>query len=782
MAGRLRLGSAVALLMLVAGAGWQACAQPAVRTIEQLNRLSHDQADRGLAVRIEGTVTFVQPYDGSLFVESDGHGTYVNFARDKGLKPGDRVVVKGVTDASFRPEVTATDVEVLGHGSLPKPVRTSFPDLIRARFDSRYVVVKGHVLSAAMDKSIPIPGMRLKLSVPEGEIEGRIAYPGSMKPEDMLDSEVDLTGVAGGAFDSRMEMAGVWLDVNSDKDVTVLRRAPASPWATPEVPLDEVLYAYRPSSKSERVHVTGTLTYYVPTELAVIEHHGRAMLVETGVGAPIAAGTPVEVTGFPEVVGGSVRITEGQIRATSDGSQVTPTPIDWEHASTGKFAYSLVAMEGEVVALVPDSRVILMVLKSEGHLYSATLRRSSGDSTEIGSQAIPEIGSRVRVTGVCFVDSGDHWRDRLWFDVRLRSLKDLVTLQAPSWWTVKRLAYVSTLLSIVILGAVIWAGLLDRRVRRQNAILARQSQEDAIRERRAARQEQSRSYILELINSTRPLPEVLAEIRKMVSTRLFGAPCWFELTGTAGEFVELERPTAEGVVSREMFSPDGSLLGKLMAAPVKGSTSEAELDAALNAGARLAELAIDTRRLYSDLRHRSEFDLLTDIPNRFSMEKHLDQLMASAHLRRGDDKAIFGLIYVDLDKFKEVNDRHGHRVGDLYLQAVTARMKFQLRNGDVLARVGGDEFIALVPILRSRADAEEIVVRLERSFDEPFEIEGVKFIGSASVGLAVYPEDGDSKEELQRAADAQMYAHKESKKAQELRDEAIRSRWSDGLA
>jgi diguanylate cyclase (GGDEF)-like protein len=98
-------------------------------------------------------------------------------------------------------------------------------------------------------------------------------------------------------------------------------------------------------------------------------------------------------------------------------------------------------------------------------------------------------------------------------------------------------------------------------------------------------------------------------------------------------------------------------------------------------------------------------------------------------------------------------------------------MKLQLRTGDVLARIGGDEFIALVPILRDRADAEQIAERLERCFDEPFELNGCWLRGSSSVGLAVYPEDGATKEELQRTADAAMYVHKESKRHQKQLDQ-----------
>ena len=114
--------------------------------------------------------------------------------------------------------------------------------------------------------------------------------------------------------------------------------------------------------------------------------------------------------------------------------------------------------------------------------------------------------------------------------------------------------------------------------------------------------------------------------------------------------------------------------------------------------AGLATLAIETSRLYCDLVHRSEFDLLTDVPNRFSMEKTLDTLIQDARQSAG----IFGLIYIDLNEFKQVNDAYGHQAGDLYLQEMVRRMKRQLRPGDTLARLGGDEFAVLVSGAQSR--------------------------------------------------------------------------------
>ncbi len=103
---------------------------------------------------------------------------------------------------------------------------------------------------------------------------------------------------------------------------------------------------------------------------------------------------------------------------------------------------------------------------------------------------------------------------------------------------------------------------------------------------------------------------------------------------------------------------------------------------------------------------------------------------------------------------------YGHQAGDLYLQELTQRMKHQLRPGDSLARLGGDEFAVLVSEVRNRAEVEEIAARLERCFDEPFKGEDFELHGSASIGIALYPEDANSADSLLRAADAAMYVAK----------------------
>jgi diguanylate cyclase (GGDEF)-like protein len=215
----------------------------------------------------------------------------------------------------------------------------------------------------------------------------------------------------------------------------------------------------------------------------------------------------------------------------------------------------------------------------------------------------------------------------------------------------------------------------------------------------------------------------------------------------------------------------GATLGIFYAGLEPLASNLAKESEALSAGVRLAALAIETRRLYTDLRRRSEFDLLTNIPNRFAMDKMMDGRIEEAK----QTASLLALIYIDLDKFKLINDQYGHHVGDLFLQEVAARMKRQLRGGDMLARLGGDEFAALITVVRNRAQVEEIARRLERSFDDPFVVEGYLLHGAASIGIALYPEDGATKDSLLSAADAAMYLVKNERKMR-LQTEGVETR------
>jgi len=310
----------------------------------------------------------------------------------------------------------------------------------------------------------------------------------------------------------------------------------------------------------------------------------------------------------------------------------------------------------------------------------------------------------------------------------------------PSWLSARD---VEMLLALaLVLGARGWC--LERKMRREIAALAYV--------------EQRRARILESINSSRPLTEILELITELASVRLNGAACWCRMADGAESgnrpaqlgFTSLR--TVECPIAARSRPPLGTMFAALDAY-TKPNAAERE---ALVMAAELATLAIDTSRLYTDLVRRSEFDMLTDVQNRFAMERALESMIRNAR----QSASIFAVVFIDLNEFKQVNDAHGHMVGDLYLQEVARRMKRQLRPGDTLARVGGDEFAVLVNQVRNRAQVEEIATRLEACFAEPFAGDGFVLNGSASVGVALYPEDATTVKTLLCAADSTMYLAK----------------------
>lgn len=160
---------------------------------------------------------------------------------------------------------------------------------------------------------------------------------------------------------------------------------------------------------------------------------------------------------------------------------------------------------------------------------------------------------------------------------------------------------------------------------------------------------------------------------------------------------------------------------------------------------------------HRDIRYQAYYDPLTSLPNRNYLFEHLPPLLAS-HRRENQRLA---LLFVDLDRFKQVNDGLGHDVGDEVLRKVAERLKSRLRESDLLARLGGDEFTVVLPQLHDEMDASQVAQAIVTSMSTPMEVEGYDIRIGASVGIALFPQDGESAAKLIKHADVAMYQAKE---------------------
>ena len=167
--------------------------------------------------------------------------------------------------------------------------------------------------------------------------------------------------------------------------------------------------------------------------------------------------------------------------------------------------------------------------------------------------------------------------------------------------------------------------------------------------------------------------------------------------------------------------------------------------------------AIERRRTEEKLAYMASYDALTGLANRELFRDRLAQCLLAAER----NERIVGILYIDLDGFKEVNDMHGHDMGDQLLVLVAKRMLSCVRESDTVARQGGDEFSVVLSQLAAADDARHVALQIAARLAQPFHVAGVEMLVAASIGISLYPRDGVDAKVLLKHADAAMYRRKD---------------------
>lgn len=263
-----------------------------------------------------------------------------------------------------------------------------------------------------------------------------------------------------------------------------------------------------------------------------------------------------------------------------------------------------------------------------------------------------------------------------------------------------------------------------------------------------------------------PLDALPLGIREQL---LAGRPCRYDGTAAGASWEGYARFAAAGLHAFWAFpigAGERTISGALVLyASEAGAFADVE-SRVVAEGARLAEIAIERDAERRRLERRALYDPLTDLPNRALFADRFAQSIAVATRR----KQRLGLALLDLDRFKLINDGLGHAAGDALLREIARRFRGSVRGEDTIARIGGDEFLLLLRGVESAKEAEAIARRIVEVLRPPFRVGAQEVYVSASVGVAIYPDDGRDADDLIRRADAAMYAAKQSHSAVMLHD------------
>jgi diguanylate cyclase (GGDEF)-like protein len=711
----------------------------------QVHELPSDFAP-GTRLHLTGTITYYDPADGIMFLQDSSGGVYVNTDKVYQVNTGDLVTLDGFPSASYRTEIANDpEIHVIGRGDKFPITEFGYKDLVAGLGDCKLVSIRGTVRAADLEQHLNVKtaSMHLDVSMTDGEVQVYVHPSADFRPESLLDATVEVTGVAGGAFDARDQLTGIILYAPDLASVEILQKPDVSARHLPLTSVDDVFQSLRATDTSRPVRVRGAITFYKKGDAAVLENNGKGIYVQTRGATEVAVGDIVDAIGFASDREYAPSLQQASLVRTGGRQEIAPRAVTFAEASSGRYSDNLISMSGNLVSQLHDSDSYTVVIDVDGHLVSGHLEQE-GPIEEY------QIGSRIQISGICRIVPVGPWRSASLSQIELRNAADLRLISKPSWYTVQHLLELLGVLIVFAMGIAIRAAFLKRRVENQTAWISRSMV--------VARE---RSKILELISSNRILEELLVEISKAAKELLPGTECSYLLQ------IDDDLRTEEGCEAAKVL--DGNVLfeipltdaaGEILGAIVVTEREDyvpvpdkVQIHALLS---ELAALAMRQSLLYRGLVHRSNHDPLTELPNRRLCENRLASALKEAETS-GSQLAV---IYIDINRFKYVNDKHGHKAGDLYLQQIGARLKSQIRAIDMLARVGGDEFVVIAPFAEGIDRSYALTARLQACFDEPFDLEGISIAGSASFGFARYPEHGATTEELTRHADHEMYISK----------------------
>ncbi|HVN03473.1 MAG TPA: sensor domain-containing diguanylate cyclase [Bryobacteraceae bacterium] len=775
---------------------------PVQTTAGAIHRLSSEEASRRYPVKLRGVVTYADAFNGVLFVQDRTEGIFVSLDDGEGgvLRPQDWIEVTGeTTPGSFAPSVTRAHFRLLGHAPLPPPDAGSIEAVSQGERDCRWVEIDGVIQGAEQGSHETVA----QVLAGTHRLQARILAPAA-EINRVVNAEVRLRGVAGALFNDRRQMLGIVIYVPGRDYIQVVHAAPADPFDLPLRPVITLMQFAAGPTLGHRVRLHGVVTASEVSGPTMVKDSTGSVMIRDHNDAHLAPGDIVDVVGFPAIGPYNPFLTNGLIRKTASGANPAPQPLTADEILDGDYDAELVQVDGILGdRIIRGGRLVLMLrsghIQFMAHLPAGNLPR------------MPEPGAEVRVTGICAlqVDDSRQTVAPRSFEIWMRSPADLTIVKQPSWLTFERLLPIF-LITVLIAGvAVFWASRLRRRLRAESSKLVQKTaqlekeHQETTRALRRAREaevmEQAHKHVLELVARDEDLDSVLMRLAQAVEEHCIGVSCSIQLRLPDGHRLGASPSVAPGWQQVLTAIPIDDFCGRgvhalpdLASAPAWKAIADprvagrfqrfcmapieresrrigvviaflagelvlrrSELDFLVSAS-KLASLALERRVLYDRLSYQAEHDELTGLENRAVILTKLSREIATAAVRN----SLLGVIYIDLDDFKNINDTHGHAAGDAVLCEAAKRMLAGVRRSDSVARLGGDEFVVVLPGLAQRADAYRIASQLVADLARPISFSGQMLTTGASAGISLFPDDGEDAETLLKAADARMYSEK----------------------
>lgn len=467
----------------------QAQTNVVLHTAAEVRALTPEQAQKKVHVHLEGVVTFSDENLFSRFVQDDTAGIYLQFPKGVGpplLEPGQTVNVTGyASPGEYAPVILVEDIQITGRQTLPSPKPVTYEQLAAGTEDSQFVEVTGIARSVRQMERTPY--YLVEIATGAGRLRVYTKALPVARPEELLDSTVRVRGVCSTQFNHQRQLFAIRLMVPRPDDFNIVIPALENPFATPAQPIGSLLQFTPQESFGHRVKIAGQVIYSDPGAVLFLQHSNHGIEVKTQDHLPVRVGEWVEALGFVSQGVYTPLLQDAEFRIVPTNSPmapVLPVRLTIDETLKGEHDCQLIQVDARLIDRTQHGNELFLILQESNLVFQASLKQTDGAVT----QALPANGSRVSVTGVCQIDpgkweAGEDWRAKS-FSVLLRSPLDVALVEAPPWWTLRKMLWIATGLAFALLAAFGWVGALQRKVAQRTHELEIQIQQRQFAERR----------------------------------------------------------------------------------------------------------------------------------------------------------------------------------------------------------------------------------------------------------------------------------------------------------
>jgi len=446
-------------------------ALPTLTRAQQVRELSAEQANRGYPVHLRAVVTFADDF--ALFVQDSTAGiAVIASGLSHTVHAGQLVDLEGVTECpDFAPQITRAKVQAAGAAPLPPAKHLSFERLASTEEDSQWAEVEGIVQAVVRDE-IPVPpaldvSRAFVVSVSGGSLLARVPWMSAAEAGRFVDSKVRLRGVAGAIYNQRNEWVGARLFVPDQAQIDILEPPRTDPFAAPLQPISSILRFHPTGSTGHRVRIEGVVTLQRPGKQLFVQDSTGNISVLSRETTPLHVGDRVTVVGFPTIGEYTHTLDYGMFRKLDGGAATITQVVTARQAMSGDSNAALVKIDGYLLGRSRGPAEQVLTMQSGPVTFEAAIESSPGALDFLRE------GSHIQLAGVCVTEADETHVARA-FRILLSSPADITILSQPSWWTSGRLLALVAFMGAFVLGTVIWAGFLRRRVDDQTASLDRE--------------------------------------------------------------------------------------------------------------------------------------------------------------------------------------------------------------------------------------------------------------------------------------------------------------------